>query len=159
MPRKRILNPGASPKHWFGAEVKRAREAAGMSQAELGRIAGCDDSEVSRVEGGLIDPPKGFPEACDRAFPQMGGIYTRFYYDSQRWEGPFPAAFRPFAEHEAKATVLRFYEHSLVPGLLQVPGYAHAVLSTRPNTTKDRVDELVEARLKRQLVLTRPAPP
>jgi Domain of unknown function (DUF5753) len=50
-----------------------------MSQAELGRLAGCDDSVVSRVEGGLEDPPQGFPEACDQEFPGMGGFFTRFY--------------------------------------------------------------------------------
>jgi hypothetical protein len=159
MPKKRILNPGASPLHFFGAEVRRAREAAGISQADLGKLAGCDDSYVSRVEGGLEEPPKGFPEACDVAFPQMGGFFTRFYYDSRRWEGPFPVSFRDFVPHEVTATLLRCYEHSMVPGLLQTPEYARAVLSTRPNSSQEEIDELVAARLARQDVLARREPP
>ena len=31
----------------------------------------------------------------------------------------FPASFRSFAPHEADATALYIFEHSLVPGLLQ----------------------------------------
>ena len=51
------------------------------------------------------------------------------------------------------------FEHSLVPGLLQTPGYARAVLATRPNTAEDEIDNLVAARLARQAILTREDPP
>lgn len=37
-----MLTPGASPMHHFGAEVRLAREAAGMSQSELGALVPCD---------------------------------------------------------------------------------------------------------------------
>ena len=64
-----------------------------------------------------------------------------------------------FAAYEAEATALYVFEHSLVPGLLQTPGYARAVLATRPNTAEDEVDNLVAARLARQVILTRDDPP
>ena len=67
---------------------------------------------------------------------------------------PFPASFRPFTVYEAEATALRWYEHALVPGLLQTEKYARAVLSTRPNTTEDEIDELRHCPAFRQL----PAP-
>ena len=54
MPRVRTLTPGASPTHFFGSEVRRAREAAGMPQAELGALVPCDKSVVSRIEAGLV---------------------------------------------------------------------------------------------------------
>ena len=44
-------------------------------------------------------------------------------------------------------------------GLLQTPGYARAVLATRPNTAEDEIDNLVAARLARQDILTREDPP
>ena len=50
MPRQ--LDPGASPMHFFGSEVRHARTAAGMTQAELGGLLGYDASEVSKVEAG-----------------------------------------------------------------------------------------------------------
>ena len=51
------------------------------------------------------------------------------------------------------------FEHSLIPGLLQTPEYARAVLATRPNTAEDEIDNLVAARLARQDILTRDEPP
>jgi hypothetical protein len=44
---------------------------------------------------------------------------------------------------------LYVFEHSLVPRLLQTPGYARTVLATRPNTAEDEIDNLVAARLAR----------
>src|SRR5205823_7882045 len=68
---------------------------------------------------------------------------------------PYTTLFRS----ETEATALYVFEHSLVPGLLQTPAYARAVLATRPNTAEDEIDNLVAARLARQAVLTRDDPP
>jgi hypothetical protein len=43
--------------------------------------------------------------------------------------------------------------------MLQTEGYARAVLSTRPNTANDEIDNLVAGRLARQAVLWREDPP
>ena len=72
---------------------------------------------------------------------------------------PFTASFRPFAAFEEVAISLRTFEHALVPGLLQTPGYARAVLGTRPNTTPDELDDMVAARLARRAILDRDNPP
>jgi transcriptional regulator with XRE-family HTH domain len=159
MARLRALTPSASPMHFFGAEVRRAREAAGMSGAELGALVPCDKATVSRVENGLTVPDEAFPIACDAAFPQMGGWFTRFYNDSQVWGEAFPPAFREFADHEKEATALRWWEHSLVPGLLQTEEYARAVLEKHPNTTSAQVDKRVAGRMARQAVLDSENPP
>jgi ribosome-binding protein aMBF1 (putative translation factor) len=70
MPKKRTLTPGASPLHHFGSEVRRAREAAGMTLTELGALVPCDNSTVSRIESGLIAPDAHFAEVCDRRSPK-----------------------------------------------------------------------------------------
>ena len=64
-----------------------------------------------------------------------------------------------FAQHEQDATALRTFEHSLVPGLLQVPEYARALLSTRMGTSQDETEQLVAARMERQVILDRADPP
>jgi transcriptional regulator with XRE-family HTH domain len=159
MPKKRTLTPGASPLHHFGSEVRRAREAAGLTLAELGALVPCDNSTVSRIESGLISPDAHFAEVCDEAFPEMSGWFTRFYTDSQGWGAAFPPALREFAAYEAEAVTLWTFEHSLIPGLLQTPGYARAVLSRHPHVTDDQVAERVAARMARQAVLDRDEPP
>jgi hypothetical protein len=72
---------------------------------------------------------------------------------------PLPAWFRPYTEIEAAATQLRMFEHAIIPGLLQTEDYARAILSVRPSTTADELEELVAARMDRQAVLRRPRPP
>jgi transcriptional regulator with XRE-family HTH domain len=153
------LDPAASPMHFFGAEVRRARLAAGMTLADLGARVPCDASTVSRIEAGTLSPTERFAETCDEAFPHMDGWFLRFWHDSRKWNGPYPAWFRPFVEYEAKAKSLRTFEHSLVPGLLQTVDYARAVLATRPNTSEDEVEQLTVARIDRQVILERDSPP
>ena len=159
MPRVRTLTPGASPTHFFGSEVRRAREAAGMPQAELGALVPCDKSVVSRIEAGLVQADEAFARTCDVAFPHLDGFFMRFWKDCQTWSAAFPAAFREFAAYEAEALTIWTFQHSLVPGLLQTEGYARAVLERHPNVTSEQVSERVAARLSRQSVLERTDPP
>ena len=101
-------------------------------------------------------PTRDLAGHLDKAFGTPG-TFTRL--EGRLRDLPFPASFRPFAAYETEATALYVFEHSLVPGLLQTPGYARAVLATRPNTADDEVDNLVAARLARQAILTRDDPP
>lgn len=41
----------------FGVEMKRLREAKGISQRKLGEIVGLDSGYISRIERGLFKPP------------------------------------------------------------------------------------------------------
>ncbi|MFF5071339.1 DUF5753 domain-containing protein [Micromonospora olivasterospora] len=70
-----------------------------------------------------------------------------------------PDWFRPWAQTERDATSLRSFQASVVPGLLQTPEYAHAVLSSGP-LAGDEVEGYVAARLERQAaVFGRARPP
>jgi hypothetical protein len=160
VPAARDLDPGASSAHFFGAEVRRAREAAGMTLADLGAVVPRDASTVSRVESGLLNPTERFSHACDESFPQMGGWFTRFYNDSRRWDGPYPRWFADWVDAEGRATVVRWWEPLLVPGLLQTPEYARALFNAWQTTgTDDEVENLVTARIDRQRIFDRPKPP
>ncbi|HEY0936549.1 MAG TPA: Scr1 family TA system antitoxin-like transcriptional regulator, partial [Trebonia sp.] len=145
--------------HHFGAEVRRAREAAGLTQAELGVLVPFDKGTVSRIEAGLTMPDAHFAAVCDTAFPSAGGWFSRFWADSQTWDATFPVEFRAFASYEAEATALWLFEHSLIPGLLQTEDYARAVLERHPHVTDAEVTERLAARMARQSVLGRDAPP
>ncbi len=158
MPATRELDPTASPAHFFGAEVRRARLAAGMTLANLAGLVPCDASTVSRIEAGTLSPGQRFAAACDEAFPQMGGWFSRFCHDSRTWAGPHPPWFRDWVETEARATVIRWWEPLLIPGLLQTDDYARAVLGWGPDDGGD-LDERVAARLDRQRIFDRDSPP
>lgn len=50
MPLTRELDPGASPLAFFGAELRRTRTAAGLSQDQLGQHVGYSAALVGKVE-------------------------------------------------------------------------------------------------------------
>jgi transcriptional regulator with XRE-family HTH domain len=142
----------------FADEMRATREQRGWSQADLADQIPYSLSTISMVEALHRVPTRDLAVNLDKAFGTPG-TFTRL--EGRLRDLPFPASFRPFAAYETEATALYVFEHSLIPGLLQTPGYARAVLATRPNTADDEVDNLVEARLARQAILTRddPSPP
>ena len=160
MPAKRDLDPGASPLHFFGAEVRRAREAADMTLADLGALVPCDASTVSKIEAGLLRPTERFVAACIETFPPLEWL-GRFYEESQVWgDGAIPRWFEDWLKAEREATTLRIWQPLLVPGLLQTADYARALfLGGLLNPSEDAIDQLVAARLARQSIFDRPDPP
>lgn len=150
----------SNPVLHFGSELKRARLAAGLTLAQLGRITGYHKSQVSRVERGLRAPTGKFAQGCDRAFPGRGGWFHRFYLDSRQWSA-MPPWFRPWIEHELRAVNLRIWQPSSLSGLLQTEAYALAQLRTFPGATAEQIADRLTARMARQAILTRetPAPP
>src|SRR6266404_1146569 len=140
---RRELTPGKSPAHFFGNELRRAREAAGIPMAEFCVKVPCAESTLSRVEGGILSPDKRLANVCDDVFPQYDGWFTRFYLESREWVKAYPPPFRKFAQDERESTALYYLEHSYIPGLLQTEDYARAMLSAHPNTSAEQVEERV----------------
>jgi transcriptional regulator with XRE-family HTH domain len=114
----------------FVDEMKAAREQRKWSQAELAGRAHCSESSIAMVESYQRPPTATLAKALDKGFGTPG-TFERL--ERRLRNLPFPAAFRSFAPYEAEAAALRMFEHSLVPGLLQTPEYARAVLETKPN--------------------------
>ena len=140
----------------FAAEMRAYRTHAGLSREELAERLHFSPSLVAMVEAGHRAPSRDFALRLDEVF-SLPGTFARLH--ERLRDIPFPQAFRPFTGYESAATALRWYEHSLIPGLLQTEAYARAVLSTRPNTSSEEIDELVAARMERQETLAREDPP
>jgi uncharacterized protein DUF5753 len=159
----RQLDPSASPAAFFGAQVRAARERRKprMTLAELAVFCHCDPSVVSRVEGAEADPPDGFAEGCNAAFPEVGAFFTDLLESTRGWEGAtvVPPWFKPWVDIEKKATVIRWHERMLIPGLLQTPEYIEAVLSTWKGNSPEHTRSQVEGRIDRQRILDRETPP
>jgi hypothetical protein len=70
--------------------------------------------------------------------------------------GHDPNWFKQHVGLESEASVIKVYEASVIPGLLQLPEYAHELLTAggEPN-----VEELVAERMARQAILERDPPP
>lgn len=160
MPLTRELDPTAGPLDFFGAEVRRWRTATGLSQEQLGQKVGYSGAQVGKVETSERAPSQDFAEGCDRALPEARGLFVRLYQLARRWDGGYPAWFTEWVEAERRATSLRTWEPLLIPGLLQTPEYARALfLAWQGADSDDQLDQLVSARVERQVIFQRPSPP
>ncbi|MEO3973438.1 helix-turn-helix transcriptional regulator [Streptomyces sp. CAU 1734] len=147
------LDPSASPLDYYGAELRRMRDEAKLSQPQLGSIIFCTGSLVGQIETAKKVPTRDFSERADAAlggnghFSRLVGLVLR---------SQLPTWFQPYAEMEAKATYISSFQPQLVYGLLQTEEYARAVLGARG---KDGLHAKVAARMERQRILHREHPP
>lgn len=129
-----------------------------MTQPALGSAIGnYDGSYVSKVETGDLTPHDDFVNGLDRVFPDMNGWFGRFWRSSRKWNGQYREWFKDWVKMEQGASVIRWYEPLQVPGLVQTPDYARAVLSWGP--LRGDVEADVSARMERQAILDSDSPP
>ncbi|WP_172629192.1 helix-turn-helix transcriptional regulator [Streptomyces sp. NL15-2K] len=132
----------------FGEVLKHFREAAMLTQGALAQEIPCDRSHVARVEAGTRVPQDTFAKKCDELLG-TGGVLMRLWGRIDWYpQVEHPDWFRRRAEMDAVATQLYEYQVMVIPGLLQAPDYARALLSQ--TASGDEVEERVRARLSRQ---------
>jgi transcriptional regulator with XRE-family HTH domain len=106
VPQIRELDPSAGPLEFFGAELRRARTAEGISQEQLGQRVGYSGAQVGKIEMGERAPSQDFAKLCDTALPDAGGLFTRVYALARRWDGGYPSWFTGWIEAERRSTSL-----------------------------------------------------
>ncbi|WP_439948641.1 helix-turn-helix domain-containing protein [Streptomyces sp. BBFR109] len=140
-----------------GRIIKKFRERAGLTQAELGAAIGYSEEQVSSVERGRRAPKGQFLLDADRVL-NAGGVIAELKKDVE--EARYPKKVRDLRKLEGEAVEICSYAHSVIHGLLQTPEYARALYGTRrPVFSEVELERLVAARLARQDIFDRqPAP-
>ncbi|MFF3765082.1 Scr1 family TA system antitoxin-like transcriptional regulator [Streptomyces sp. NPDC001922] len=141
------LTPDRSARHFYGAEMRRHREAAQLSLVQLAKIVNSSKSGLARVETAELMPPPELSRALDAAFG-TDGLFARLYDLAKR--EAHPDQYRRFMDFEAKATVIENYVAHVVPGTLQTADYARALFRSQPDLSHEQVEERVAARMARQ---------
>ncbi|MCP9962037.1 helix-turn-helix domain-containing protein [Streptomyces somaliensis] len=151
------VDPGNGFLRCFGRQMKLLREAAGLTQAELGARVGYGEAQIASVEQGRRIPKPELVDAVDRV---VGGNGLLSAMKGEVVKARYPGFFRQYAQLEAQATKLNAYDSHVVKGLLQTEDYARAVFEMwRPILDAETVDQRVAARMDRQkLFAKRPAP-
>ncbi|MFG2118268.1 helix-turn-helix domain-containing protein [Streptomyces sp. NPDC048710] len=147
------LDPGASPLDYYGYELRRCREAAGLTQRQLGDILNYTGSLVGQIETARKLPTPEFSERADVAL-ETGGLLSRLVTLVMRSQ--LPAWFQHVAELEARATEICTFQMGMVHGLLQAEAYARATLGTIDETN---LDDRTAVRLARQRIFEKEEPP
>jgi transcriptional regulator with XRE-family HTH domain len=151
-------DPYSSPLAYFGAELKRLRERAGMTQAEVAEQTNYALSTVSAYETGMRIPSSDFARRADKLFETAGqtedeeGDLTRLQHLVEQVSvRPW---FRDRIEVERKAAEIREYESYQIPGLLQTEDYGRAIMGVgRPKISSDEIERAVALRMTRQEIL------
>lgn len=155
MAQPKDLNGDASPLAFFGAEVRRMRVDAGLTQEELGARMFLSGAYVGQIEATTRAPNKQLAERFDAAL-EANGHFLRLYKMVKR-QGEHPDFFATYAELEPRATKIEEYAARLVPGLLQIRDYAREVFrAVWPYTPEEKIEEMVELRMKRARILDDP---
>ena len=145
---------------FFAKELRRVRLAAGLSQEALGKRVGYSAELIGKVETGERRPTAKLATACDLVFPELGGLFSRLVAEAEREHSVYPAWFANWVDAEQRASVIRWWEPLLIPGLLQTAEYARALFDAwQAIDGNGDTDELVTARLARQAIFDQPAPP
>ncbi|MCZ0989478.1 helix-turn-helix domain-containing protein [Streptomyces diastatochromogenes] len=148
-----ILDPGASPLDYYGFELRRCREAAGLTQRQLGDIINFTGSLVGQVETARKLPTLDFSERADAALG-TGGLLSRLHPLVMRSQ--LPAWFQQVAELEVRAVQICSFQEHLVLGLLQTEAYARSVLGA---LDQSNLEDRTAVRLARQRVFEKEGPP
>ncbi|MFB8243651.1 helix-turn-helix domain-containing protein [Streptomyces sp. NPDC055952] len=146
------LDPGASPLDYYGYELRRHREAAGLTQRQLGDIVNYTGSLVGQIETARKLPTPEFSERADAALG-TDGLFSRLVELVMRSQ--LPAWFQQVAELEGRATQINTFQTHAVHGLLQTPDYARAVLGVLDDAG---LEDRTAVRLARQRILEKGEP-
>ena len=143
----------------LGAQLRRLREARGISAQQAARTIRGSESKISRIELGRnsvreIDIADllslyGITDAAERE--QLLSLASRANQPGwwHRYHDVLPPWFQAYIGLEESAQSIRSYDMQFVPGLLQTEEYAAAVLALG-EFSLDEAERLVVLRKERQ---------
>ncbi|MFD9203652.1 helix-turn-helix domain-containing protein, partial [Streptomyces anthocyanicus] len=152
----------------LAVELRRLREAAGLSAREAGALLGVNSVQISQIELGT----SGVSEkrlrrlashyACTDtefidALVAMATDRTQGWWEEYR--GLLPTSFLDLSELDHHARCRRDVAVLFVPGPLQTENYARAIFSNRiPELTEDERELRVRHRMARRVIIEGPSP-
>ncbi|GGT37327.1 helix-turn-helix domain-containing protein [Streptomyces purpureus] len=157
MPGRKDLDPSSNPRALIGAELRHAREKAGLSQEACGEPLFVSGSYIGAMENGTRRIPVDIAIQLDKMLG-TGDFFERNCGAAN--QSKYPDHFAEAADAEAVAERIKEYAPLLIPGLLQTEAYAREMFrGGRPTETDATIDKLVEARLDRTHLLEDPTKP
>jgi transcriptional regulator with XRE-family HTH domain len=153
----------------LGNYLRALRESRGISPAAAGRRIGAHISKISRMETAHVSlKPRDVEELLlmygvdDQERAGIAALVARSAQPD--WWQPYgelvPDWFQQLIGLERDAHLIRTYETQYVPGLLQTPAYAQAVVRSGYRLAPaEEIERRVELRLERQQRMFRPGAP
>ncbi|MDV9171783.1 helix-turn-helix transcriptional regulator [Streptomyces sp. W16] len=141
---------------YSGNQLKRWRTKANVSREELAAASHYALDTIKSMEQGVRRPTPRVLDTADDLCNADGMLSAaKDYLNKEK----FPSRAQDFMEREKDAISHWSYETTVVPGLLQTPGYARTLIENRcPPLDEETVEERIEGRAERQAILTEQKP-
>jgi transcriptional regulator with XRE-family HTH domain len=146
--------------------LRKLRGAAGLSNADVAKATGMPTSRISRIEAAEYGIYRDTLEKLLDLY-EVSTSHRVLLLDIARhaeergWlqsnsDAALPNDWQAWTELEAGATQVFNYETLLIPGLLQTPEYARAIIQgINPDLSGSEVDKLITSRMGRQALFSR----
>ncbi len=152
-------------KRWIAFELRRLREASGRTRHEAAARLGRAVAQIGHLETGRNLPSAGDVEVLLTwyGYPDRIEFFRDLLKRAKKgrdwWIGfgdAVPHSFALFLGLEAAAVQLQSYDALVVPGILQTPAYAKAIIRTAARTQPDHeIERRIELRMARQQLIER----
>jgi transcriptional regulator with XRE-family HTH domain len=154
----------------LGAQLRRLREANGLTTGQAAEVIRATHSKVSRLERGRSTPRQrdvsdllslyGVTDKAEREKILVLAQQARAPGWWQRYSDILPKWLELYIGLEKAASVIRVYEVQFIHGLMQTEDYARAVIVIGNAGAKaEEIDRRVSLRMRRQQLLTQPDAP
>ncbi|MFF8915630.1 helix-turn-helix domain-containing protein [Streptomyces sp. NPDC015032] len=156
--RRAVTGRSREPRARFAEELRLLRTARGDSLRQLGERLGWDWSLFGKMEKGETVGGPEVVQALDHYYGTPG-LLLALWELAISDQTQFRERYRRYMALEAEATSLWHFAVSVLPGLLQTPGYAREVLAAG-GIKEPELTQQVEARMgRRELLEGAGAPP
>ena len=154
----------------LGSQLRKLREAKGISREEAGYLIRASESKISRMELGRVS----FKQRDVTDLLEMYGVddddaraaLVRLARDANspgwwhKYSDVLPDWFSVYVGLEEAASLLRVYELQFIPGLLQTADYTRAIVERGQSAaTAGEIERRVALRAARQEMLAKPGAP
>ncbi|MFJ7150852.1 helix-turn-helix domain-containing protein [Streptomyces sp. NPDC100445] len=149
--RRVVTGRSQEPRQRFAEELRTLRTGSGTSLRQLGERLGWDWSLFGKMENGET---LGSPEVVQALDTHYGtpGLLLALWELAAGDHTQFRERYRRYMALEAKAVSLWHFAVSVLPGLLQTPGYAREVLAAGGLKGRE-LEQQIEARMSRRELL------
>ncbi|MFF7634475.1 helix-turn-helix transcriptional regulator [Kitasatospora sp. NPDC008050] len=152
---RRTLDPTSSPLAALAVQLRRSREAQGLTQVALGKLLQYSNAYISNVETAKEAPSLKFVQLADEVLGTSGSLELLWW----SWKnGALIPGFAEYTPKEREAIAIRLFETDMVPGILQHPAYAavyESAIVQRGEATREQADERLSLLAVRQRLLGR----
>jgi transcriptional regulator with XRE-family HTH domain len=154
----------------IGTQLRRLREANGITRETAGDAIRASHAKISRLELGRV----GFKERDVADLLELYGVVAGAEREAfldlvrranmpgwwHRYSDVLPGWFEMYVRLEQAASVIRSYQVQFVPGLFQTEEYARAVIGSDViGESVDEIERRVHLRMTRQKLLAEPHAP